>query len=130
MSGTLVLVADDDEDILLLVTKRLKRDGFDVLEARDGNEALALARKRPPVVAVIDVGMPGLDGLELTARIRADESLRGTLVVLLTARVQEADVRRGLDAGADMYIRKPFSPAKLSASVRELLKRHASGGGA
>ncbi len=130
MSGTLVLVAEDDEDILLLVATRLERDGFEVLQARDGNEAFALAHKRHPAVAVIDVGMPGLDGFEVTARMRADESLRNTLIVLLTARAQEADVRRGLDAGADMYLRKPFSPAKLSTSLKELLKRHSSGGGA
>jgi DNA-binding response OmpR family regulator len=129
MTAPLVLVAEDDEDILLLVATRLGRDGFDVLETRNGHEALALAQERKPAVAVIDVGMPGLDGLELTKQIRADESLRGTLVVLLTARAQEADVRRGFDAGADLYIRKPFSPAKLSTSVRELLKRQSSGGG-
>ncbi len=128
MTAPLVLVAEDDEDILLLVATRLGRDGFDVLEARNGPEALALVRERKPAVAVIDVGMPGLDGLELTKQIRADESLRGTLVVLLTARAQEADVRRGFDAGTDLYIRKPFSPAKLSTSVRELLKRQSSGG--
>jgi DNA-binding response OmpR family regulator len=129
MTAPLLLVAEDDEDILLLVATRLGRDGFDVLETRNGHEALALVRERKPAVAVIDVGMPGLDGLELTRQIRADETLRGTLVVLLTARAQEADVRRGFDAGADLYIRKPFSPAKLSTSVRELMKRHSSGGG-
>jgi DNA-binding response OmpR family regulator len=129
VTAPLVVVAEDDEDILLLVATRLGRDGFDVVEAREGHEALKLVRERQPVVAVIDIGMPGLDGLELTRQIRADESVRGTLVVLLTARAQEADVRLGFDAGADLYIRKPFSPAKLSTSVRELLKRQSSAGG-
>jgi DNA-binding response OmpR family regulator len=121
VSEPLILVADDDDDILLLVTTRLKRDGFDVIEARSGNEALALAQARQPDVAVLDVGMPGLDGLEVLARIRADDTLRRMRVLLLTAKAQESDVRRGYDAGADAYVRKPFSPAELSARVRELL---------
>jgi DNA-binding response OmpR family regulator len=121
MSEALVLVADDDDDILLLVTTRLRRDGFDVIEARSGDEALALARARRPDVAVLDVGMPGLDGLEVLAQIRADDDLQGMRVLLLTAKAQESDVRRGYDAGADAYVRKPFSPAELSTRVRELL---------
>jgi DNA-binding response OmpR family regulator len=121
VSEPLILVADDDHDILLLVTTRLKRDGFDVIEARSGNEALALAQSRRPDVAVLDVGMPGLDGLEVLERIRADDALSGMRVLLLTAKAQESDVRRGLAAGADAYVRKPFSPIELSARVRELL---------
>ena len=121
MSDLRVLVADDDEDILLLVTTRLRRDGFDVVSARDGNEALALALEHRPAVAVLDIGMPGLGGLEVLARIRSDESLQGMRILLLTAKAQESDVRRGYAAGADAYVRKPFSPADLSARVRELV---------
>ena len=121
MSEPLVLVADDDDDILLLVTTRLRRDGFEVVSARDGDEALALAQERRPAVAVLDIGMPGLDGLEVLARIRADDDLREMRVVLLTAKAQESDVRRGYTAGADLYVRKPFSPAELSARVRKLV---------
>jgi DNA-binding response OmpR family regulator len=121
MSEQLVLVADDDEDILLLVTTRLRRDGFDVVSASSGDRALALARERKPAIAVLDIGMPGLDGLEVLEQIRADEELSGTLVLLLTAKAQESDVRRGYEAGADAYVRKPFSPAELSKRVRELL---------
>jgi two-component system alkaline phosphatase synthesis response regulator PhoP len=121
MSGPLVLVADDDDDILLLVTTRLRRDGFEVVSARDGDEALALAREQRPDVAVLDIGMPGLDGLELLERIRADDELRDMRVVLLTAKAQESDVRRGYTAGADLYVRKPFSPAELSTRVRKLI---------
>jgi DNA-binding response OmpR family regulator len=121
VSDPLILVADDDNDILLLVTTRLKRDGFDVIEARSGAEALTLAQTRKPDVAVLDVGMPGLDGLEVLAQIRADDTLSGMRVLLLTAKAQESDVRRGYDAGADAYVRKPFSPTELSARVRELL---------
>ena len=121
MTEPLVLVADDDDDILLLVTTRLRRDGFDVVSASNGNEALALARERKPALAVLDIGMPGLDGLEVLEQIRADEELHGMLVLLLTAKAQESDVRRGYEAGADAYVRKPFSPAELSTRVRELL---------
>ena len=121
MSLPLVLVAEDDDDILLLVTTRLKRDGFEVIGARNGDDALALARQHLPNVAVLDVGMPGLDGLEVLEQIRADPSLAGTRVLLLTAKAQESDVRRGFDAGADAYVRKPFSPTDLSARVRELI---------
>jgi DNA-binding response OmpR family regulator len=122
MSGGIVLVADDDDDILLLVTTRLRRDGFEVIAARNGNEALTLAQERRPDIAVLDIGMPMLDGLEVLSRIRADESLKSMRVLLLTAKAQESDVRRGFEAGADAYIRKPFSPAELSARVRELLE--------
>ena len=117
-----VVVADDDDDILLLVTTRLRRDGFDVVQARNGTEALALVQERRPSVAVLDIGMPGLDGLEVLERIRADQQLRGVRVLLLTAKAQESDVRRGYEAGADAYVRKPFSPTELSARVRELVR--------
>lgn len=123
MSGELVLVADDDHDILLLVTTRLKRDGYDVVSASSGDRALELAREHKPRVAVLDIGMPGLDGLEVLSHIRDDETLKGTLVLLLTAKAQESDVRRGYDSGADAYVKKPFSPAELSQRVRTLLDR-------
>ena len=115
-----VLVADDDDDILLLVTTRLKRDGYEVVSARNGIDALTLAKQHEPRVCVLDVGMPGLDGLEVLAAIRDTEELEGTRVILLTAKAQESDVRRGYDSGADAYIKKPFSPAELAVRVREL----------
>jgi len=121
MTKELILVADDDDDILLLVTTRLRRDGFEVVSASSGDEALALARERRPAVAVLDIGMPGLDGVEVLEHIRADGDLREMRVLLLTAKAQESDVRRGYDAGADAYVKKPFSPADLSARVRALL---------
>jgi len=116
----LVLVADDDEDILALLAFRLEREGYDVLAARDGGQALALARERRPAVAVLDVAMPRLDGYEVTRAIRAKGL--ATQVVLLTARAGEDEVRRGLEAGADGYITKPFSPAHLGWRLAELLR--------
>ena len=120
MSDTVVLVADDDDDILLLVTTRLRRDGFEVIVARDGDKALRLVQEHRPDIVVLDIGMPKLDGLEVLERIRADKALEGIRVLLLTAKAQESDVRRGYETGADAYVRKPFSPADLSARVRAL----------
>jgi DNA-binding response OmpR family regulator len=117
-----VVVAEDDEDILLLVATRLKRDGFDVVTARNGVEALELVRARRPQVAVLDISMPPPDGLEVVRQIRADSELRGTRLVLLTAKARGADMHIGLAAGADAYVSKPFSPAELSARVQELLE--------
>jgi DNA-binding response OmpR family regulator len=121
VSEPLVLVADDDDDILLLVTTRLRRDGFEVISARNGEEALALAHERQPDIAVLDIGMPKLDGLEVLQAIRADEVLKNMRVLLLTAKAQESDARRGYETGADAYVRKPFSPGDLSSRVRELV---------
>ena len=94
-----------------------------MVEARDGEEALALALERVPALAVLDVMMPKLDGYEVTRRLRSDEATRRVPVILLTARVQDADVARGFEAGADDYLRKPFSPQELRARVQAILDR-------
>jgi DNA-binding response OmpR family regulator len=90
------------------------------VSARNGVEALALAHEHRPRVAVLDVGMPGLDGIDVLTAIRSADELRRTRVLLLTAKAQESDVRRGYDSGADAYVKKPFSPAELAGRVREL----------
>jgi len=118
-----VLAADDDDDILELVAFRLSRSGFTVLQARDGEEALRLAFESPPDVAVLDVMMPKVDGLEVPRRLRANEATRRTAIILLTARSQDFDVEQGFAAGADDYIRKPFSPQELRARVQAVLGR-------
>jgi len=118
-----VLAADDDEDILELVAFRLERSGYTVLRARDGEEALQVAREQRPDLVVLDVMMPKLDGFEVTRRLRADELTRSTPIILLTARAQDADVQTGFDAGADDYLRKPFSPQELRARVQAILGR-------
>jgi len=118
-NGPVVLVADDDDDILELVAFRLERAGFRILTARDGEQALRIALEEHPDLAVLDVMMPRLTGLEVTERIRAEGEQMP--IVLLTARVQEADVARGFEAGADDYIKKPFSPQELDARVQAML---------
>jgi DNA-binding response OmpR family regulator len=119
-----ILIADDEQDLRELVAYRLSRAGYGIVEARDGQEALELALNEPPDMAVLDVMMPRMDGLELTRRLRKDPVTRRVPIILLTASVQEADIRRGLDAGADYYLAKPFNPAELLARVRAALRRH------
>ena len=120
---SVVLVADDDRDILDLLAFRLGRAGYEVVSASDGEEALRLAVERKPDLAVLDVMMPKLDGYEVTRRMRADESTKRIPVILLTARVQEHDVARGFEVGADDYMKKPFSPAELRARVQAIIGR-------
>jgi DNA-binding response OmpR family regulator len=118
-----VLAADDDADILELVAFRLERSGYTVLQARDGEEALQVALENKPDLAILDVMMPKLDGFELTRRLRAEEATSKMPIILLTARAQDADVQQGFDAGADDYIRKPFSPQELRSRVQAILGR-------
>jgi DNA-binding response OmpR family regulator len=117
-----ILAADDDADILELVSFRLGRSGYDVLEAHDGEEAWAIAQEHRLDLAVLDVGMPKVDGLEVTRRLRAQESTSKVPIILLTAWVQESDVEGGFAAGANDYIRKPFSPMELVARVQAALR--------
>ena len=119
----LILAADDDEIILGLVVYRLEHSGYRVITAHDGEEALRLALSEHPALAVIDVMMPKLDGYEVTRSLRDNEATKNMPVILLTARVQEADVDRGFAAGADDYLRKPFSPQELRSRVQALLGR-------
>ena len=121
--SSLVLVADDDQDILDLVVFRLERSGYRVVSAPDGEEARRLALELQPDLAVFDVMMPKLNGYELTKLLRADARTERLPIILLTARVQAADVTRGYDAGADDYLKKPFSPEELRLRVQAMLGR-------
>ena len=116
-----VLCADDDEDILALVALRLARAGYDVQTAPDGAAALAAAQERTPEVAILDVMMPRMGGIDVVTAFRADGALRDVKVILLSARVQDADRERGLEAGADAYLMKPFRFEELEAIVTQLL---------
>jgi len=120
-SVPLVLIADDDEDILTLVALRFRRSGLEVILARDGEEALELIKTRAPDAAVLDIAMPKLTGLEVVRQIRESEATKTLPIVLLTARAGEKDVELGLDAGADEYITKPFSPQDLYSCVQSVL---------
>jgi DNA-binding response OmpR family regulator len=119
----LVLVADDEEDIRALVAFRLQRAGYDVITAADGEEALTLATTRLPDLIVLDMMMPKATGLEVTRSLRAQDATKDIPVIILTARAQEADVASGFEAGADDYVKKPFSPKDLQLRVQALLER-------
>ena len=116
-----IVCADDDEDILSLVALRLERAGFEVAAVADGEAAVAACRERRPDLAILDVMMPKLTGYEVLERLRSDPSLASLKVILLSARVQESDMTRGLAAGADAYLPKPFRAQELVAKVEELL---------
>ena len=116
-----VLIVDDEPAILELVRFTLEDDQVRVLEAADGRAALEIARAERPALILLDVRMPQLDGVEVCRQLRADPALRSTRIVMLTAADQEADRARGLAAGADEYLSKPFSPLALLALVRSIL---------
>ena len=116
-----VICADDDADILSLVALRLERGGFDVATAKDGEEALTFARARTPAVIVLDVMMPRIGGVEVIKTLRHDPALKAVKVILLSARAQEADVQRGLEAGADSYLIKPFKFDDLTSEIKRVL---------
>jgi DNA-binding response OmpR family regulator len=116
-----ILVVDDEPPILELVRFTLEDEQIRVLEAGDGLQALETALAARPDLILLDVQMPRLDGLEVCRRLRADASLAGTRIVMLTAAGQDADRARGLAAGADEYLTKPFSPLALFTLVRSLL---------
>ena len=120
---TVVLVADDDADIRDLVAFKLEQAGLEVIAVEDGQAALEQARARQPTLAVLDVSMPGLSGIDVCRMLRADPVTAGMLIIMLTARVQEQDVEGGFSAGADDYVTKPFSPRELVSRIQALLSR-------
>jgi len=120
MAGKRVLIVDDDQKMVDLLQLYLKRDGYRVLTAYDGIEALHQAREGQPDLIVLDLMLPGMDGLEVCRTLREESDLP---IIILTARTTEQDKLTGLDLGADDYVTKPFSPKELAARVRALLRR-------
>jgi two-component system, OmpR family, response regulator MprA len=119
-----VLIVDDDANITSFLKRALAYEGYQVETAPDGASGLAAARDNPPDVVVLDVMMPGLDGVELARRLRAGEEETGRLpILMLTARDDVSDRVQGLDAGADDYLAKPFALEELAARLRALLRR-------
>lgn len=120
---TAILIAEDDADIRDLVAFKLEQANFNVLPVGDGLAALEAAREHHPSLAVLDVSMPGMSGLDVCRLLRADPGTRDILVILLTNRVQEHDVEGGFSAGADDYLTKPFIPGELVSRIQGLLRR-------
>ncbi|WP_157263440.1 response regulator transcription factor [Azohydromonas aeria] len=119
---TKVLVVDDEPNILISLEYLMKREGYEVHVARDGLQALEVLRRERPALVLLDVMMPGKNGFEVCQELRGDEALRGTRVLMLTAKGRDTDVAKGLAMGADAYVTKPFSTAELAQQVRALLQ--------
>jgi len=115
-----ILVVDDEAKIVRLVRSYLEQAGFSVVEAGDGQTALIQARREKPDLVVLDLGLPGIDGLEVARILRRE---RNTPIIMLTARIEDTDKIVGLELGADDYVTKPFNPRELAARVRAVLRR-------
>lgn len=117
----LVLVADDDPDILMLISLTLERDDYEVVAAKNGLAAIESALDRVPHLVVLDLMMPGIDGCEVTRRLRAEKTTRDVPIMIVTAFAEDSQAAMALAAGADAYMRKPFSPSELLAKTASLL---------
>ncbi|MCB0422967.1 MAG: response regulator [Bdellovibrionales bacterium] len=123
MDKVKIVVAEDELDIRELIHFNLFKENYEVKLAGNGNEALQLIRETKPDLALLDIMMPGKDGVEVCRQVRSDDLLGKTRIIMLTAKGTEADIVRGLESGADDYITKPFSPKILSARVKAVLRR-------
>lgn len=123
MAKESVLVIDDEKDLIELLRYNLEKEGFRVEGAPDGESGLAAAARRRPDILIVDLMLPGMDGLEVCRRLRADAGTASVPIIMLTAKSAEADRVVGLELGADDYVTKPFSPRELAARVRAVLRR-------
>jgi len=123
MTKQSVLVVEDDPDIVELLVYNLQREGFVVYAVSDGEKGLSMALRKRPDVVLLDLMLPGMDGLEVCRRLRTEDEGAHLPVIMLTAKGEETDVVLGLEMGADDYITKPFSPREVLARVRALLRR-------
>ena len=123
MATRTILVVDDEPGIVTIARDYLDRAGFRVITAGNGMDALRLARTERPSLLVLDLMLPGMDGLDVTRTLRGDPATRTLPIIMLTARVDESDKLVGLEIGADDYVTKPFSPKELAARVTALLRR-------
>jgi two-component system phosphate regulon response regulator PhoB len=123
MSKGTILVIDDEKDLIELIRYNLEKEGYDIIAATDGQTGLEVATKHRPDLVVLDLMMPGIDGLAVCQKLRADQKVGRTPVIMLTAKATEADRIVGLELGADDYITKPFSPREVVARVKAVLRR-------
>ena len=124
MTKEKILVVDDEEDILELVRYNLSREGYKIICASSGEEGLKTAKSENPDLIVLDLMLPGVDGLDVTRRLKGDDTTRKIPIVMLTAKGEESDIVTGLELGAEDYITKPFSTKVLVARVRAVLRRN------
>lgn len=123
MAKPTIMVVDDEEDILELLEYNLSREGYEVICAATGEDALAIADSQTPGLVILDLMLPGVDGLEVCQRLKANSKTEQIPVIMLTAKGEEADIVAGLELGADDYVAKPFSPKVLIARIRTVLRR-------
>ena len=126
MARVRILVVDDEPDILELIRYNLTRNNYDMTGVASGEEAFASVRMSPPDLVVLDLMLPGVDGLEVCRRLKNDARTAGIPVIILSAKGEEADVVTGLELGADDYLTKPFSPRVLLARIKAVLRRQQS----
>lgn len=127
MTPKKLLVADDEPNIVISLEYLMKREGYDVLVATDGNQALEAIQREQPALVLLDVMMPGKTGFEVCQAVRADPALDGVRILMLTAKGRETDVGKGLALGANAYMTKPFSTRELVQKVADLLGRPSEG---
>jgi len=118
-----ILIVEDEEDIQELIQFNLKKEGYSIISAYDGEKAIDLAHKEKPNLVLLDLMLPGLDGLEVCRNLKQNNSTRNIPVIMLTAKTEDMDMVTGLELGADDYITKPFSPRILIARIRAVLRR-------
>ncbi len=123
MPGEKILVVDDEKDIVELLQFNLEREGFQIIPSYQGEDALRLAKKELPDLIILDLMLPGIDGLEVCRILKRDPSILSIPIIMVTARGEEADIIVGLELGADDYISKPFGIKEISARVRAVLRR-------
>jgi DNA-binding response OmpR family regulator len=123
MPDLTVLVVDDDPVIVRLLEVNFEMEGYAVITAGDGEEAVAKAAADAPDVVVCDIMMPKMNGLQVVEHLRGDDATKGIPVILLSAKAQASEIQRGLDAGADDYVTKPFDPLELVDRVRDVLEK-------
>ena len=125
MSVQKIVIVEDEPDILEMLSYNLRREQFDVVEVSDGAKAVAVIQKQLPNVVLLDLMLPGMDGLEICRQLKSNETTANIAIIMVTAKGEESDIVLGLGMGADDYISKPFSPKELIARVKALVRRSA-----
>ena len=123
MKNTKIAVIEDEADILEVIEYSLSKEGFRVCTALDGEEGLGLVKKEVPDLVVLDLMLPGIDGIEICRKLKSDSATRSISIIMVTAKGEESDIVLGLGIGADDYVVKPFSPRELTARVKSVLRR-------
>jgi two-component system alkaline phosphatase synthesis response regulator PhoP len=118
-----ILIVEDEKDIIKMIEYNLKKEGFKVIDARDGEDALDLSLREHPDIILLDLMLPGIDGLEVCKTLKKESKTSSIPIIMLTAKSQESDKVVGLELGADDYITKPFSPRELIARIKAVLRR-------